>query len=64
MIIWINGTFGSGKTQTAFELNRRIQNSFVYDPENFESFISENIPPNIHKADFQDYEMWSKLMGG
>lgn len=24
MIIWINGAFGSGKTQTAFELNRRI----------------------------------------
>ncbi|MDR0635583.1 MAG: AAA family ATPase, partial [Treponema sp.] len=29
MIIWINGAFGSGKTQTAFELNRRWNNSYV-----------------------------------
>ncbi|MBQ9717880.1 MAG: tunicamycin resistance protein, partial [Clostridia bacterium] len=34
MILWINGTFGSGKTQTAAELHRRIPDSFVYDPEN------------------------------
>ena len=34
MIIWINGSFGSGKTQAAYELNKRIENSFVFDPEN------------------------------
>lgn len=61
MIIWINGPFGSGKTQTAFELNRRIPNSFVYDPENLGFFISKNIPSNIKKNDFQDYEMWREL---
>jgi RNase adaptor protein for sRNA GlmZ degradation len=61
MIIWINGAFGSGKTQTAFELNRRIQNSFVYDPENLGYFISKNIPPSIKNEDFQDYEMWREL---
>ncbi|CAI6224437.1 hypothetical protein NRS6186_01805 [Bacillus subtilis] len=33
MIIWINGAFGSGKTQTAFELHRRLNPSYVYDPE-------------------------------
>lgn len=33
MIIWINGAFGSGKTQTSYELQRRIPNSVVYDPE-------------------------------
>lgn len=33
MIIWINGAFGSGKTNTAYELKRRIPNAFVYDPE-------------------------------
>jgi adenylylsulfate kinase-like enzyme len=32
MIIWINGAFGSGKTQMAFEINRRLENSYVYDP--------------------------------
>ncbi len=61
MIIWINGAFGSGKTQTAFELNRRIPNSYVYDPENLGFFISKNIPTSIRKSDFQDYEIWREL---
>ena len=61
MIIWINGAFGSGKTQTAFELNRRIPNSFVYDPENIGFFISNNIPSRIRKSDFQDYEIWREI---
>lgn len=34
MIIWINGAFGSGKTQTAYELCRRMRGAYVYDPEN------------------------------
>lgn len=58
MIIWLNGAFGSGKTQTAYELNRRLQNSYVYDPENIGFFIRDNIPGNIKKSDFQDYPMW------
>lgn len=61
MIIWINGAFGSGKTQTAFELNRRIPGSFVYDPENLGFFIRDNIPPSMKTADFQDYELWRKF---
>ncbi|MCM1989016.1 AAA family ATPase [Oceanirhabdus seepicola] len=62
MIIWINGAFGAGKTQTAFELHRRIENSFVYDPENLGFFISKNIPSSIkNKGDFQDYEAWRDL---
>jgi len=62
MIIWINGAFGAGKTQAAFELHRRIENSFVYDPENLGFFISKNIPSSIkNKGDFQDYEVWRGL---
>lgn len=61
MVIWINGAFGSGKTQTAFELNRRIPNSFVYDPENLGFFISKNIPLQTKMEDFQDYEIWREL---
>lgn len=33
LIIWINGAFGFGKTQTVFELHRRQKPSYVYDPE-------------------------------
>lgn len=60
MIIWINGAFGAGKTQTAYELHRRIPRSFVYDPENIGYFFYNNIPPEMKNGDFQDYERWRK----
>jgi hypothetical protein len=58
MIIWINGAFGSGKTNTAFELKRRIKNSYVYDPEEMGYFIRDNIPKELKKSDFQDFPIW------
>jgi hypothetical protein len=58
MIIWINGPFGIGKTQTAFELHRRLHNSIVYDPEQIGYFTSKVIPENLSKSDFQDYPFW------
>lgn len=58
MIIWINGAFGSGKTQTAYELHRRIAHSFVYDPEEAGYFIRKNMPKDLQLDDFQDYPMW------
>lgn len=61
MIVWINGAFGSGKTQAAYELQRRIPNSYVYDPENTGFFIAKNIPLSISENDFQDYPMWRKF---
>lgn len=61
MILWINGAFGAGKTQTAFELHRRIPHSFVYDPENAGYFIRKNIPPSIKKPDFQEYPLWREF---
>ncbi|WP_025028525.1 AAA family ATPase [Caldalkalibacillus mannanilyticus] len=61
MIIWINGAFGSGKTQTAHELHRRITNSFIYDPENVGYFIQKNTPTTTKLNDFQDYPMWREI---
>lgn len=58
MIIWINGAFGSGKTQTSHELHRRIPESYIYDPENAGYYIRKNIPQQVLKDDFQDYSMW------
>lgn len=58
MIIWINGAFGAGKTTCAYELHRRITRSFVYDPENIGYFFNDNLPENMRKNDFQDYEQW------
>jgi hypothetical protein len=61
LIVWINGAFGAGKSQTAQTLHRRIPHSFLYDPENAGSFIRENIPNAISKPDFQDHPMWREF---
>lgn len=58
MIIWLNGAYGSGKTTVAFELNKRLSKSFVYDPENLGFFIRHNTPKNLHKDNFQDHNQW------
>lgn len=58
MIIWINGTFGSGKTTVAYELHKRLPNSTVYDPERFGYVLMANIPKELLKDDFQDYPLW------
>ncbi|MDR1325408.1 MAG: AAA family ATPase [Treponema sp.] len=58
MIIWINGAFGSGKTQAAFELHRRLDNSFVYDPEHIGFFFRRNEPVEMLKKNFQDEPLW------
>lgn len=61
MIIWINGAFGSGKTTCSYEMSRRLDNSFVYDPEDLGYFIRKNTPKSLYKNDFQDYECWRKF---
>lgn len=53
MILWINGAFGSGKTTIAYELNRRIQDSYVYDPENVGYFLRKNAPKIFWKMIFK-----------
>lgn len=58
MIIWLNGAFGAGKTQTAFELHSRIPNSFVFDPEQIGFFLGKIVPSTVRKSDFQDHRLW------
>lgn len=62
MIIWINGAFGSGKTSVAYELHRRLPDSFVYDPEEVGFFLRENLPESLAgHGDFQDIPLWRSL---
>lgn len=58
MIIWLNGAYGSGKTTVAYELKKRLDKAFVYDPENVGFFIRKNLPKELHKENFQDHEQW------
>lgn len=61
MIIWINGGFGSGKTHAAYELEKRLENAYVFDPEETGFFIRKNIPRSLLKSDFQDYVPFRSL---
>lgn len=58
MIIWLNGAFGVGKTQTAFELHSRIRGSFVFDPERIGFFLCKIVPSDICVGDFQNHRIW------
>lgn len=60
MIIWLNGAFGSGKSQTAAEMERRLDRAFIYDPENFGYWMRRNQPKELHLDDFQDEPLWRR----
>jgi hypothetical protein len=57
MLIWLNGPFGGGKTQTAFELARRLPGSVVCDPEQV-GFGLQRMMPRGLRSDFQDLRAW------
>ncbi len=57
MLIWINGTFGVGKTQTAHELRRKLPGSVIADPEILGFGIQRMYPPEL-RTDFQDTPWW------
>ncbi|MTI47905.1 MAG: tunicamycin resistance protein [Firmicutes bacterium] len=61
MIIWINGSFGSGKTSISNQLNKRLKNSYIYDPEEVGFFIRNNIPSTLKNYDFQDFHLWREF---
>ena len=58
MLLWINGTFGVGKTQTAFELHRRLPGSVVVDPEQIGYALRRISPRTIWPDDFQELSQW------
>ena len=57
MLLWINGPFGGGKTQTAHELQRRLPGSVVCDPEDVGFGLRRMVPPQL-RGDFQDLPAW------
>ncbi|MFT4044627.1 MAG: hypothetical protein QM673_15825 [Gordonia sp. (in: high G+C Gram-positive bacteria)] len=53
MIVWFNGAFGAGKTHTAFELARRLENAHIADPE-LVGYGIHKVLPAAARTDFQD----------
>jgi chloramphenicol 3-O-phosphotransferase len=67
MIIMINGAFGVGKTSVAYELQKTINNSMIFDPEEIgymvRNIITEDIAhPSEITDNFQDYQLWKQLV--
>ncbi|MEY9993265.1 hypothetical protein ABIE67_005297 [Streptomyces sp. V4I8] len=57
MLLWINGPFGGGKTQTAHEIQRRLPGSVICDPEHPGFGLRRMLPAEL-RADFQDLTSW------
>ena len=57
MIIWVNGAFGAGKTQTTHELCRRLGRGWIADPE-LPGFGLHRMQPRALRGDFQDESAW------
>jgi len=57
MLVWINGPFGGGKTQTAYEIRRRLAGSVVCDPEHVGAGLHRMMPARL-RTDFQDLPAW------
>lgn len=66
MIIMINGAFGVGKTSVAEALNRVLDNSMLYDPEEVGYMLrniltTETMESAENTGDFQDLDLWKTL---
>jgi hypothetical protein len=57
MLLWINGPFGGGKTQTAHEIQRRLPGSVICDPEHAGFGLRRMLPREL-RGDFQDLASW------
>jgi 2-polyprenyl-3-methyl-5-hydroxy-6-metoxy-1,4-benzoquinol methylase len=54
VIIWLNGTFGCGKTSTAAELHSLVRSSRVFDPET----VGYMLQPNLADRPVSDFQHW------
>ena len=60
MIIWLNGTFGAGKTTAAAELTRQLPRSRVFDSETVGHMLRHVITEPVRN--FQDWPPWRSLV--
>lgn len=61
MIVWLNGTFGAGKTTTANELVRLVPGSRIFDAEQV-GFMLSHVRDLPRLGDFQHWPPWRHLV--
>jgi shikimate kinase len=61
VIIWLNGTFGAGKTTTGLRLAGRLANARLFDPEEVGYLLMRTLEDHEFK-DFQDLAPWRELV--
>lgn len=64
MIVWLNGTFGAGKTTAAQELLDLLPGSTLYDPELLGSGLRLMLPAKRFEeiGDYQDLPAWRRMV--
>ncbi|WP_049569959.1 AAA family ATPase [Nonomuraea sp. SBT364] len=60
MIIWLNGTFGAGKTTTSSHLMSLLPDARLFDPETVGYYLRQVINEEID--DFQNWPAWRALV--
>ncbi|MFI1225835.1 MULTISPECIES: AAA family ATPase [unclassified Streptomyces] len=60
MIIWLNGTFGAGKTTTAKEVTSLLPDSRLFDTEKVGEMLCHVL--GAPEKDFQDFPPWRGLV--
>jgi len=61
VIIWINGTFGAGKSTVAEHLAPLLDNARTFDPE-LVGYMLRSCLADQPVADFQDWPAWRRLV--
>ncbi|MFE6888229.1 AAA family ATPase [Streptomyces sp. NPDC057694] len=61
MIVWLNGTFGVGKTTTSKELAELLPDARVFDSETV-GYMLRHVLNSIPVKDFQEWPPWRGLV--
>ena len=62
MIIWINGSYGVGKSSLAEKLHERNTHSFIFDAEEVGNAVRDNLPRELFNGYiFENYPLWFNM---
>ncbi|MGW0574776.1 AAA family ATPase [Streptomyces sp. NPDC002920] len=61
MIVWLNGTFGAGKTTTSKELAALLPDARIFDSETV-GYMLRHVLNSVPVKDFQEWPPWRGLV--